>query len=242
MASRAAEKEQRRQERVEAEAATARAARARKLRNRMLLALGAGVLVLGAIFAFSNTGSGGVPRGAKATQAGAYPFAVGDPGPGSTAPPIELASTTGAPFSLARQKGRTTLLYFQEGLGCQPCWDQIRDIESQWSRFRAAGIDQMVSITTNDLGNLRRKARDEGLKQTPVLADPELKVSRAYQANQYGMMGDSADGHSFILVGPKGQILHRADYGGPPKFTMYLPPQTILADVRKSLRAAAAAG
>lgn len=238
MASRTAEKEQRRQERLEAEAATARAVRARRLRNRILLALVAGVLVLGAIFAFSNTGSSGVPRGAKATRAGAYPFAVGDPGPGSAAPPIELASTTGTPFSLAGQKGKTTLLYFQEGIGCQPCWDQIRDIESQWSRFRAAGIDQMVSITTNDLSNLRRKARDEGLKQTPLLADPDLTVSHAYQANQYGMMGDSADGHSFILIGPNGDILHRADYGGPPRFTMYLPPQAVLADIRKSLRTA----
>lgn len=51
------------------------------------------------------------------------------------------------------------------------------------------------------------------------------------------MMGNSADGHSFILIGPKGDILHRADYGGAPKFTMYLPPQAILADLRTSLRA-----
>lgn len=238
MSSRVAEKEQRRQARLEAEAASERAARARKLRNRLLAGLGAGVLVLGAIFAFSNTGGSGVPRGAKAAQAGAYPFAVGDPGPGSAAPPIDLAATSGKPFSLAGQKGKTTLLYFQEGLGCQPCWDQIRDIESQWKRFRAAGIDQMVSITTNDLDNLGRKARDEGLS-TLVLADPDLSVSRAYEANQYGMMGDSADGHSFILVGPKGDILHRADYGGPPNFTMYLPPQAVLADVRKGLRATA---
>lgn len=236
MSSRTAEKEQRRQVRLEAEAASDRAERARKLRNRMIGGVVAGVLVLGAIFALSNTGGSGVPRGAKATQAGAYPFVVGNPGPGSAAPPIELASTTGAPFSLAGQKGKTTLLYFQEGIGCQPCWDQIKDIEAQWSRFRAAGIDQMVSITTNDLGNLRQKASDEGLKRTPILADPGLQVSHAYGANQYGMMGNSADGHSFILVGPKGDILHRADYGGAPKFTMYLPPQAILADMRKSLR------
>jgi len=240
MASRSADKQQRRRQRLEIEAAAQRAARARGLRNRVIAGLGAGVLVLGAIFALSNTGGGGVPRGAKATQAAAYPFAVGDPGPGSAAPPVELASTTGARFSLAAQKGKTTLLYFQEGLGCQPCWDQIKDIESQWSGFRAAGIDQMVSITTNDLANLRRKARDEGLTRTQVLADPDLKVSRAYEANQYGMMGDSADGHSFVLVGPEGKIVHRADYGGPPKFTMYLPPQAILADLRTSLRPASA--
>jgi hypothetical protein len=46
----------------------------------------------------------------------------------------------------------------------------------------------MVSVTTNDLDNLGQKAADQGIT-TPVLADPPLSVSRAYEANQYGMMG-----------------------------------------------------
>ncbi len=234
MSSRVAEKEARRQERLANEAAAARAARARKLRNRLLGTVGAAALVLGGVFVLSNTGGKGASRGAAANQAGAYPFAVGDPGPGSPAPAIELTSTSGKRFSLADQKGKTTLLYFQEGLGCQPCWDQIKDIESKWAKFRALGIDQMVSITTNDLDDLRRKAADEGIS-TPVLADPDLSVSQAWEANKYGMMGTSADGHSFIVVGPDGQIRHRADYGGAPNFTMYLPVAPLLADLRKGL-------
>jgi hypothetical protein len=56
-----------------------------------------------------------------------------------------------------------------------------------------------------------------------VLSDPGLAVSQQYHANSYGMMGASRDGHTFILVGPDGVIRWRADYGGPPKYTMFLP-------------------
>jgi hypothetical protein len=45
------------------------------------------------------------------------------------------------------------------------------------------------------------------------------------------MMGDTRDGHSFVLVGPNGTISWRADYGGAPDYTMFLPTQQILADV-----------
>ena len=75
------------------------------------------------------------------------------------------------------------------------------------------------------------KARDMGLT-IPVLSDPALAVSRQYQASSYGMMGASRDGHTFILVGPDGTIRWRADYGGPPKYTMFLPTSSLLADIK----------
>jgi len=58
-----------------------------------------------------------------------------------------------------------------------------------------------------------------------------MAVSQAYNANQYGMMGTMRDGHSFVLVGPDGHIRWRADYGGAPKYTMFLPTEKILADL-----------
>ena len=237
MATRTADKQARRKARLDAEAAAMRARRARMLRTRALFAVGAGLLVLGGIFVLGNTGGRGAPRGAQAEQAGAYKFAVGNPGPGAKAPSMTLPSTAGGSFSLAAQRGKTTLLYFQEGLGCQPCWDQMKDIEARWDKFRALGIDQMVSITGNDLNDLRRKAADDGIK-TPVLADAGLTVSRAYEANKYGMMGDSANGHSFLVVGPKGDILYRADYGGAPDYTMYVPVPDLVADIRHGLATA----
>ena len=48
------------------------------------------------------------------------------------------------------------------------------------------------------------------------------------------MMDTSADGHTFILVGPDGHIRWRADYGGAPNYTMYVPVDRLLADLAKA--------
>ncbi len=92
----------------------------------------------------------------------------------------------------------------------------------------------MVSITSDPLDAIRQKVADERIA-TPVLSDPDLRVSQTYHANQYGMMGQSRDGHTFIVVGPDGRIRWRADYGGSPNYTMFVPSQNLLADLRKGL-------
>lgn len=226
MATRAQDKQRARDQRAAREAAARHAAGSRALRNKVLLALAAAIAALAAIYLIST---GGSPAGR-----GSFPYRVGAPGPGRPAPPIRLASTQGGQFDLGAQRGRTVLLYFQEGLTCQPCWDQLKDLEKVMPQLKALGISQLVSITTDPLGSLRQKASDEGLT-TPVLSDPNLTVSRAYSANQYGMMGSSRDGHSFLVVGPDGRIRWRADFGGPPNYTMYVPVNILLGDLRKGL-------
>jgi peroxiredoxin Q/BCP len=184
------------------------------------------VAVLFGIFATSHSGT--------TNKANSAAFQVGSPGPGQPAPPIRLASTTGGTFDLAAQQGQTTLLYFQEGLTCQPCWDQLKAIQSDLGSFKALGISQVVSITSDPLGGLQQKVSDEGITG-PVLSDPNLSVSSSYSANQYGMMGNSRDGHSFIAVGPNGVIRWRADYGGAPNYTMNVPVPQLLTDLRAGL-------
>jgi Peroxiredoxin len=212
-----------------------RVARARaRARRRLLLWVVVGTVAAGlGLFAISasrgGSGSGGGPR-----------FDVGEPGPGAEAPPIRLASTAGGTYDLAAARGRTVLLYFQEGLMCQPCWNQIRDIERNWANFQALGIDEMVSISSDDVDLLQQKMADEDLK-TPGLADPQLSLAESYEANQYGMMGESTYGHSFIVVGPDGRIRWRADYGGAPDHTMYVEPDALLDDLRAGLDGKAAA-
>ena len=191
------------------------------------------IVALAAIFFHNAAGIGG--SSTTTNQAGQYAFQVGKPGPGEQAPSIVLPSTTGGTFDLASMRGKTVLLYFQEGLTCQPCWDQLKDIQTNISQFKALGIDQVVSITTDPLDALQQKVTDESLT-IPVLSDPRLAVSRAYAANDYGMMGTGRDGHSFIVVGPEGRIRWRADYGGAPNYTMYVPVPNLLADIRAGLK------
>jgi peroxiredoxin Q/BCP len=236
MASRIQEKEQARESRLAREEEEARAARSRALALRLALGALLVVAALAVIFVTSNKGGGGnTSKSSAAGGAGKFKFAVGTPGPGAQAPQIRLQATDGSTFNLAASRGHRVLLYFQEGVGCQPCWDQMRDIQRELPKFRAAGIDQIVTITGDPLDALRQKVSDEGLK-SPVLADPGLTVSKTYSANQYGMMGTSTDGHSFILVEPNGAIGWRADYGGAPDYTMYVPVNNLLADLRAGQR------
>jgi peroxiredoxin Q/BCP len=185
------------------------------------------IAVVGGLYAVFN-------RSEKYSTAAGYE--VGSPGISKTAPGFTLTSSTGKTTSLAAYQGKTVLLYFQEGLTCQPCWDQIKDLEKSSANVKAAGIDQVISITSDPANLIARKVKDEGLS-TPVLSDPGLKVSETYQANQYGMMGTARDGHSFVLVGLDGKIQWRADYGGAPKYTMYVKVDKLLADLKAGRKA-----
>jgi len=158
-------------------------------------------------------------------------YQVGSPGPGEKAPEFTLPSTTGDTVGLADYQGKNVLLYFHEGLGCQPCWDQIRDLEQTTADLKAAGVDELVAITTGPADLITRKVTDDGLSAVN-LADRDLAVSVRYATNKYGMMGETRNGHSFILVGPDGTIRWRADYGGAPKYTMYVPVPRLLADLK----------
>lgn len=188
------------------------------------------VLVMGGLYLTFRGSTGG-----GASSSGAYQ--VGTPGVSATAPGFTLGSTTGGKVSLAALRGKTVLLYFHEGLGCQPCWDQIRDLDAATAALKAAGVDQLLTITSGPVDLIAQKMNDDKLTAT-ALADTDLSVSRTYNANQFGMMGNDRDGHSFILIGPDGRIQWRADYGGAPKYTMFVPVDRLLADLKAGRHAA----
>ena len=206
--------------------AESRRQRRRKITVRVGIAVGVAAVIAVLFVIFQNSSSSSSSSGA-----GAYPYQVGSPGPGQAAPGFTLAASTGGAVSLSQFRGKSVLLFFQEGLTCQPCWDQITDLQDHAAQLKAAGIGQVVSVTTDPAADIATKARDMHLT-IPVLSDPDLAVSQAYHANSYGMMGASRDGHTFILVGPDGKIEWRADYGGAPKYTMFLPTTSLLADLK----------
>lgn len=184
------------------------------------------IAVLFVIFNKHNDGS-------SAGGSGQYVYQVGAPGPGQQAPDFTLPSTAGGQVSLASLRGKTVLTYWHEGLGCQPCWDQMKAIEADPSVLKAAGIDDFVAITSGPVDALSQQMSDSGLHST-LLADTDLAVSSNYHMNDYGMMGNSRDGHSFVLIGPTGKILWRADYGGAPNYTMFVPVATLLDQLKAS--------
>ena len=196
--------------------------------RRWLIAVGAvAVLIIVALYGVYRSGT--PARGDDAGSSG-FAYQVGQPGPGAMAPTFTLSATTGGQLNLASLRGKGVLLYFQEGLTCQPCWDQLTDLGKHGSALKAAGIDQVVSITTDPIDLITRKVHDMNLS-TPVLSDPDLAVSNAYHATAFGMMGAARDGHTFILVRPDGTIAWRADYGGAPDYTMFVPTTALLNDL-----------
>jgi peroxiredoxin Q/BCP len=203
----------------------------RQRRINLLLKIGgavvAGVVVLAIIFVVNNAGSSSPKPG----QPGQYHFDVASPATGALAPDFTLPSTTGGTVHLSDYRGKNLLLYFQEGIGCEGCWTQMKDIQSAMGDFRQLGIATMLTITTNPLDALKQKVADEGIA-LPVLSDESFAISHAYNATMYGMMAGSADGHTFILVGPDERIRWRADYGGPPNYTMYVPVSNLIADIK----------
>lgn len=200
------------------------------------LAIAAVILVVaGGLFAiYRSTTESSTDTGTATSRTGGsgkYVYQVGSPGPGARAIGFTLPSTKGESMGSADFKGKTVLTYWHEGLGCQPCWDQIRAVEQDQGALKAAGIDEFVSITSGPVDSLAQKMRDDKLSSV-TLADTDLAVSRKYEMNQFGMMGDSRDGHSFLLIGPDGRILWRADYGGSPNYTMFVPVDTLLSQLR----------
>jgi peroxiredoxin len=210
--------------------AALRAEQERRRRRALLLRSGAVVIVAAlALYGLTRLTS------SSSSSGGNISYAVGKPGPGQAAPPISLPATTGATFSLASAlKQGPVLLYFQEGLSCHPCWDQLKSIKGDQAKFQALGINQIVSITTDPLDQITQKVRDEAIT-APVLSDQTMTVSKSYDANAFGMMSGARDGHTFILVAKNGKILWRADYGGSPNYTMFVPDAQLIDHLRSAL-------
>ncbi|MDJ0325179.1 peroxiredoxin family protein [Cryobacterium sp. PH31-AA6] len=197
-----------------------------------LLIFGIVLVGLYSVFATANPATTAAASGGTSRSA----YDVGTPGIGQVAPGFTLDDNAGGQVSLADYSGESVLLFFQEGLACEACWSQITSLEAEAARLKDAGIDAIVSITHDPAQQTARKTSDMGLT-TPVLSDPDLAASKKYRTNEFGMMGTSTNGHSFILVGPDGTITWRADYGGAPEYTMFVPVDQLLLDLKIDTKA-----
>ncbi|WP_407270647.1 peroxiredoxin family protein [Radiobacillus sp. PE A8.2] len=192
-------------------------------------------IILISIIFLSNTTKDNTEKRDSKIYGDEYKYQIGSPGPGQKAPEFTLPSTDGKMVSLSSYKGENVLLYFQEGIMCQACWTQLKDIENSFEQLQNLGIDEILTITTDPLDSLKQKVDIEKLT-TPVLSDEDVSVSKEYTTNLYGMMNKNYNGHTFILVGDDGTIKWRADYGGEPDFIMYLPISALISDIESGLK------
>jgi|SRR5581483_10664008 len=148
---------------------------------------------------------------------------VGSPVPTFSAKDVE----TGQPITSRTLFPKKTLLFFSEGIMCQACFQQIKDIESFGADLSKRGISR-VSITPDSAGELDQVIRQIGIT-TPVIADSSRSMSDAFNTLGRGMHADTP-GHAFALI-YRGKVLWYHDYWLPPDSAMYVKPAKLLADI-----------
>ena len=198
-------------------------------RSRGLVLFG-GALVLIALFYF------GPIRDYSSTSANAPAPAAKAEDPriglvaGRVAPDFSLPDVNGSTFRLdeARAKGNT-LLFFQEGIQCPACFQQMRDLRREDAKLQELQVS-LITITSDSLTDLKAASVREGVVGMPLLSDAKLSASRAYDALVVSMHPGMLPGHTFILVDRSGKILWRRDYQ-----EMYVPVDQVLAAVAKGL-------
>jgi peroxiredoxin Q/BCP len=155
-------------------------------------------------------------------------------GAGVIASDFSLPATSGGTFRLSDYRGKSNvLLFFNEGLSCQPCLTQMQGLDTLNANFKNLNI-VTISITADPPQALSQWVQSGGPRYGMVLSDQGLQVSRMYDmlGPNVSMMPGSAPGHSFVLVNKDGVIVWRHDYG---PYNMSVPNDEIMAAVKQAL-------
>jgi peroxiredoxin len=141
------------------------------------------------------------------------------------APRFTLKTTAGATVSLSDYRGKTVILYFNEGAGCGACTQQMASIEKN-PGFAEAGIT-VLPIVMNTRAQIQPDLDSMGVK-TPYLLD-DGTVSKAYDVLGKGMHAN-LPGHGFVLIDGNGIERWQAEYP-----SMWLDPATLLQTAKSNL-------
>lgn len=98
---------------------------------------------------------------------------------------------------------------------------QIVDLQNS-AEFGKLGV-QLISIAKDSAVDMAPEATALGINTVPVLSDPDLVVSGAYDVLGWAM-ANGEPSHTFVLLDEEGYIVWVKDYGAPdnPERTMYV--------------------
>ncbi len=163
----------------------------------------------------------------------------GKPIAGMIAPDFSLPSTNGSTVTLSSYKGKqNVLIYFSEGLTCDPCMQQIPILDQYSSAFTTLNV-AVLNVTMDTVQVSKESMNRYGIK-SPILSYNDARTEVDYDLTPYSMGMGRRAGHTFVLVDIKGKILWRKDYwpgvgmsvrGG----TMSVSGQEILKEVTNAL-------
>jgi peroxiredoxin len=215
MAHRIDKKQAARQARLRAEAEARRKERRQKPIRHAGIAIAAGIALVLVVLAIGLNGSGASSNGAT----------TNGPAAGKAAPNFSLTNVvSGERMTLASLRGHDTLMFFSEGVSCQPCMVQAADLQKS-GLLQKDGI-RLVSVTTDQPADLAAAAEQYGIT-TPLLSDPTTSMSKAYgMLSHGGMQMPGEDGHAFMLLDARGKVLWHQAYQ-----SMYVAPDQLMADL-----------
>lgn len=148
---------------------------------------------------------------------------------GSTAPDFTIQDVAGGTFTLSSYRGKSNiLLLFNEGLSCQPCLQQMHDLDGLNAQLAPLNV-LVVSVTPNTVEELRGWMSAGGPRYGKVLSDPGLVAFNLYHPMG---SGGSMMTHTFLLINRAGMVIWRQDYGPS---NMYVQNSEVLAAVTKAL-------
>ena len=150
--------------------------------------------------------------------------------PGTIAPDFSLPSTSGKTISLSEYKGKNIFLFFNEGVMCSPCWQEVSKLERFKQDFDNLNT-MIIPISVDD-----QKTWDPILKEekitTPILIDADRKVTKAYKAlGTPSSMHDDRAGHTYIHITPDGKVHSSADFPN-----MNVPTNVLLSHISQLLK------
>ena len=131
---------------------------------------------------------------------------------GKPAPNFSLPSTAGKKITLSNYKGKkNVLIYFNEGLSCDPCMQQIPELEKYLGDFDKMNV-VVLTVMYDPVDQLKNAESQYNIKKIPMLSYQNANTDADYQLTSYSMAMGRRAGHTFVLVDKNGKIIWRKDY------------------------------
>lgn len=165
---------------------------------------------------------------------------------GAVAPDFSLPSTDGRTIHLADYRDKQdVLLYFHEGLTCQPCIDQVAELQKIKSQLDVMNL-QTFAIALDSVSDQKAALARINATEIPSLSYANAQTEVDYDLTRLSMGMGRRAGHTFILVGKDGVIEWRKDYWtgngmNAPGGTMFVKSDEILTNVKNLVEAKGAA-
>lgn len=160
---------------------------------------------------------------------------------GMPAPDFSLPSAQGKTVALSDYKGkRNVLIYFHEGLTCDPCLQQMPELEKSLAAYEK--LNTALLFVSLDSPKEQQQIVQKYSLQSPALSYLNAKTEQDYNLLPYSMGMGRRAGHTFVLVGVDGKILWRKEYWpsvgmSVPGGKMFVPASEIETAVKKVLGA-----